>query len=208
MRTIGRSVSSFLSAMLTIASIGLALAFATSVILLAVSPWADFGGHGTLGIPVALDIDSQALHVSARDLPDGSARLTKVTGILQFTAPSKRALVVPLLTLSVMLLIAVWVVQQLRALLRALSAGREFDPRNVRHVQRIGWAVIAAEPLRAWITYSANTYAASHFVADGMRFVWNVDLNLSVVFCGLVILLIAEVFRAGTKLDEDQSLTI
>lgn len=208
MHTIGRSVSSFLAAMLTIASIGLALAFAISLLLLLVSPWADFGGNGTLGIPVALDIDSQALHVMARDFPAGTARLTKVTGTLQFTAPSKRALVAPLLTLTVMLLLAVWVVQQLRELLRAISGGRVFDPRNARYVQRIGWAVIAAEPLRAWITYSANTYAASRFVADGMRFVWNVDVNLSAVFCGLVILVIAEVFRAGTKLDEDQSLTI
>lgn len=208
MRPLSRSVSSILSVLLTIASFGLAMAFGATVLLLLVSPWADFGGNGTLGIPVALDLDAKALHVAAPDFPTATARLTRVTGQLQFTAPSKGTLVTPMVTVALLLLLASWVVQQLRNLLRALAADRVFAPRNVRYVQRIGWAVIAAEPIRAWMTYFATRFAASHFVADGMRFVWRLDFNVSVIFCGLVILLIAEVFRAGTQLDEDQSLTI
>ncbi len=47
MRTIGRySVSSFLSAVLTIASIGVAIAVAIAVVVVVVSPWADMGGTG------------------------------------------------------------------------------------------------------------------------------------------------------------------
>jgi hypothetical protein len=209
MRAVGRwSLSSFLSAVLTIASIGVAIAFAVALFVLVVSPWTTFGRNDRLGIPVAMQLDEQALQVRAPALGPGLARLTKVTGTLEFTAPSKRAIVAPMLTVMAMLLLAGWAIHQLRELFRALRNGQVFDPENVRRVQRVGWAVILAEPMRAFLTYSAQDFARSHFVGDGIRFVAKFDLNLGTVFAGLAILVIAEVFRSGTRLDEDQSLTI
>jgi len=209
MRALGKgSLSSFLSAVLTITSIGLAIVLAIAMVLLVVSPWVDLGGNGRLGIPVALQIDGQALHLAAPSLGPGPATLKKVTGTLEFAAPSKRALVAPMLTMVAMLLLANWAVQQLRQLFRALRNGQVFAAANVRRVQQVGWAVILAEPLRALITYSAQDYARAHFIGDGIRFVTNFDLNLGTIFAGLAILVIAEVFRAGAGLAEDQSLTI
>ncbi len=144
----------------------------------------------------------------APSLSLGAAKLTKVTGTLQFSAPSKRAIIAPMLTLIAMLLLAGWAIQQLRELFRALRNGQVFAPENVRYVRRVGWAVILAEPVRAYITYSANAFAQAYFIADGIRFTTRVDLNLGTIFGGLAILVIAEVFHAGTRLDEDQSLTI
>jgi hypothetical protein len=190
------------------ASIVVAIALAIALFVVVASPWLDLGGNGRLGIPVALRIDEQALHVAAPSLGAGTPRLTKVTGTLEFTAPSRGAIVAPMLTLIAMLLFAGWALYQLRELFRALRNGQVFAPENVRHVQRVGWAVILAEPVRALITYSAQNFARSHFVGDGIRFVTAVDLNLGAIFAGLAILVIAEVFRAGTRLNEDQSLTI
>jgi hypothetical protein len=209
MRTVGRySVSSFLSAVVTIAFIGLAIALAIALVVLVISPWADLGGNGQLSIPVALAIDEQALHISAPSLGAGSAKLTRITGTLEFSPPSRRDLIAPLLTVAAMLLVAGWVLHQLRQLFRALRDGRVFARENARYVQRVGWAVLLIEPVGAVITYSSQAYAQAHFVADGLRFTTDLDLNFGTIFSGLVILVIAEVFRAGTKLDEDQSLTI
>ena len=209
MRAVGRhSVSSFLSAALTVASIALSLALALAVLLTVFSPWIDLGGNGELGIPVAFTVDAAALHLSAPSLGDVMPRLTKVTGQLQFAAPSRRTIVAPLLTVVAMLALAIWVIEQLRRLFRTLRDGHPFDAANVRRVQRVGWAVILAEPVRALITVSAQAFARSHFVADGIHFVTDVDFNLGVVFSGVVILVLAEVFRAGKRLSDDQSLTI
>jgi hypothetical protein len=209
MRAVGKwSLSSLLSAVLTMASVVVAIALGIAMLVLVTSPWIDLGGNGRLGIPVALRIDEQALHVGAPSLGPGTPRLTKVTGTLEFEAPSRRAIVAPMLTLVAMLLFAGWAIQQLRELFRALRNRQVFAPENVRRVQRVGWAVILAEPVRALITYSAQNFARSHFVADGIRFVTDISLNLGTIFGGLAILVIAEVFRAGTRLDEDQSLTI
>lgn len=209
MRAFGRhSMSSFLAGLLAVVFYTLTMFTALAIVLIVLSPWIDLGGNGRLGIPVALRIDEQALHVRAPSLSIGTPRLTKVTGTLQFEAPSRRTLIAPMLTVTAMLIIALWVVSQLRALFRTMSQSHPFAPGNALRVQRVGWAVILAEPVRAVMTYAANTFAEANFVGDGVRFVSDINLNLGPIFAGLVILVIAEVFRAGTRLDEDQSLTI
>lgn len=113
-----------------------------------------------------------------------------------------------MLTVAAMLLIALWVVAQLRGLFRTMSESHPFAPGNALRVQRVGWAVILTEPVRAVMGSGANAFAQANFVGDGLRFVTDINLNLGTIFAGFVILVIAEVFRAGTRLDEDQSLTI
>jgi hypothetical protein len=64
------------------------------------------------------------------------------------------------------------------------------------------------EVARAAIVFFEHSYAQAHFVADGLRFEARPDVNGLAFVCALIILVIAEVFRAGTRLDEEQSLTI
>jgi hypothetical protein len=46
------------------------------------------------------------------------------------------------------------------------------------------------------------------FSADGLRFTARADVNLFAIVNGLIILVLAEVFREGTRLHDDQSLTV
>src|SRR4051794_22487087 len=135
-------LTSTLSAILTISWYGLALALALTLCLLIASPAIDFGGNGngTLGVPVALSLDEQALHVGAPSLGITTAKLSKVTGTLQFEAPSKQTLIAPLATVVAMMAIALWVLAQLRALFRNLRKSHPFAADNATRVQRIGWA--------------------------------------------------------------------
>jgi hypothetical protein len=83
-----------------------------------------------------------------------------------------------------------------------------FVPANATRIRWIAFAVIVGEFARAAIIYSTNSYATTHFSASGLRFDSRPDLNVVTIVHGLIILAIAEVFRTGTRLDEDQSLTI
>ena len=58
------------------------------------------------------------------------------------------------------------------------------------------------------MVFFENYYVAVHFSADGLRFHAWPDINVFAIIHGLSILVIAEVFRAGTQLDEEQSLTV
>jgi len=79
---------------------------------------------------------------------------------------------------------------------------------NATRVRRIGIAVIAGEVVRTAIVYAENRYAMTHFRADGLGFEAHVEPDVFAIVLGLIILVIAEVFRQGTRLDEDQSLTV
>ena len=77
------------------------------------------------------------------------------------------------------------------------------------------WGSFAAHYLRkglgaagAWIVFFENYYAMTHFSAEGLRFDARPDLNVFAIIHALIILVIAEVFRAGIRLDEEQSLTV
>lgn len=112
------------------------------------------------------------------------------------------------LGLALMFAAVLFVVGQLRAVFRTLRDGRPFVPANAARIRWIAFAVIAGEIARAAIVYSANSHAMTYFSANGLRFDARPDLNVVTIVYGLIILAIAEVFRTGTRLDEDQSLTI
>jgi hypothetical protein len=58
------------------------------------------------------------------------------------------------------------------------------------------------------IVYFWSYYASLHFTADRLRFAASLDLNPFTIVSGLAILVNAQVFEEGARLEEDQSLTI
>jgi amino acid transporter len=226
MKAIGKgSVSSALLVFLNVASAFLALILmvATAVAVFSAmngtqmvavqfesdgSPNVDVGPNVHMSIPVSFAVDANTIHVAAPRLGIQNAELRNARGLLRFV-PQGGAFVVANLALVIGLLaLALWLLAQLRALFRALRDGQPFAPQNAMRVRRIAWTVIAADLLRSAVVYVENVYALNYFVADGLRFDAWPHLNLFAIVNGLIILVISEVFRAGTRLDEDQSLTV
>ena len=67
---------------------------------------------------------------------------------------------------------------------------------------------MAGEVVRASMVAFNQFYARTHFTATGLLFDWSFNIDFFAVVLGLIIVAIAEVFAAGTRLDEDQALTI
>ena len=162
----------------------------------------------TMAIPVSLRVDDRVVRVSAPALGIDQAELRDLQGTLRFP-PRWGAFFVANLVLAICWLgLALWVLGVLRSFILALRAGRPFVAANAGRVRLIGWAVIAGEIVRASVVYFENRYAMTHFAAQGLQFLARPDVSVFAVVHGLIILALAEVFRAGTRLDEDQSLTI
>ena len=204
------SISSFLVVVLNVAWYVVALALVLAIGLATLSAFHDIGGGGwTLDIPVSFSVDPRTLPLRAPSLGVEGAQIENARGTVKFSPPPGASLVVPvLLGLVVMFALALFVVGQLRAVFRTLRDGRPFVPANATRIRWIAVAVIAGELGRAVVMYSSNSYVMTHFSANGLRFDARPDVNLFTLIHGLIILAIAEVFRAGTRLDEDQSLTI
>lgn len=213
-RSVASLVTAALGAAWAIALLGLVL----SVALLVLSPllsgpaevsagW--LSGGTRMKIPVSFTVDTAAHAVTAPSLGIGDAQIQDAHGSLRFaTAPRGAFFFGNLGVLVVMFALGVWVIGQLRAVFRTVRDGQPFVAANAARLRWIACGVIAGEHARAALVYFENDYARSHFVAEGLRFDARMELNLFAIMAGLIILVIAEVFSAGTRLDEEQSLTV
>jgi hypothetical protein len=220
MKAMGRrSIASFLTLVLTMVWWLMAIGLVAATLLLVLSPfvkspievdasWLAAGSNSTMTIPVSVAVDARTHPVAAPALGIKEAQLENLHGSLRF--PTRHGPIVTGHAILLMLLFALglWVVGQLRAVFRTLRAGRPFVPANATRLRRVAYGVIAAEIARAAVVLFEHQYARTHFSAPGLRFEVQPDLSVVTIVYGLIILVIAEVFRAGTRLDEEQSLTV
>jgi len=219
-----RSPVSFLIILLNVVRVAVAIVLVVAAAIIVLALFADIRGlelivvppsfgvspeshnNWTLTIPVSVAFDGG--RIAAPSIGIERADLQDLRGSLRF--PLQRGLV--FITNGLLLILAMgvglWLTTQLQRVLRTVRDGKPFAPSNATRVRRIAWVLIAGEFVRAAIVYLENSYAATHFTAEGLRFTARPDLSLAAVIEGLIILVIAEVFRAGTRLDEDQSLTV
>ena len=98
--------------------------------------------------------------------------------------------------------------QNLRAVLRSVADNRPFERANAKRIRAIAFAVLGGEAARSMIVFFESYYAKTYFTAPGLSFEAWPEINGASVLGGLIILVIAEVFRTGTRLADEQSLTI
>ena len=218
MRVLGRwSVASLLTILVNVASGLVALALVLTAVMLVLAPVvqgpvevsAGWIGVGTkMTIPVSFSVDARTHRVTAPSLGVEDAQLQDVRGLLAFPVRRGAYLYGNMVLLAIMFALALWVLGNLRAVFRTLRAGRPFVRANATRIRTIAWLFIIGELARAAMVFFQNYYAMTHFSADGLRFDAPLDLNFTAIIDGLIILVIAEVFRAGTRLDEEQSLTV
>lgn len=105
------------------------------------------------------------------------------------------------------------ILRQLRAVFDSLTSGQPFLRPNVGRLRVIGWTIIAAGLFRHVFKWTIVLGIRSVLTLGNApptvpwAFVID-DLNLEAFFVGAAILVLAEIFRAGAALQEEQSLTI
>jgi hypothetical protein len=164
------------------------------------------GNNLTMDLPVALELNAP-VHGSSASM-ETDARLEKLRGSLRFPVRNGAFFSGSMFLVVLLFGSALWVLTQLRHIFRSLSRGLLFIPENARRIRWVGFMVIFGEVARAAVVYYWSYYTSLHFTANGLRFVASTDFNGITIFGGFAILVIAEVFREGTRLHEDQSLTI
>jgi DUF2975 family protein len=219
-----RSPVSFLIVLLNIVRVAVAIVLVVTVAVIALALFADIRGleltvvppsfgvspeshnNWTLTIPVSVTIDGG--RIAAPSIGIERADIRDLRGSLRFPLQRGRVFIINSLLLILVMGVALWLTTELQRVLRTVRDGKPFAASNATRVRRVAWILIAGEFVRATIVYLENSYAATHFTAEGLRFTARPDLSVAAIIQGLIILVIAEVFRAGTRLDEDQSLTV
>jgi Protein of unknown function (DUF2975) len=218
MRVLGRaSVVSFLAVLVTAAWGLVALGLVLMPLMVVLAPvvegpvevnagWIGVGSKMT--IPVSFSVDARIHRVTAPSLSVENAQLQDVRGLLQFPVQRGAFFAGNVIFITLTFALVLWVLGNLRAVFRTLRDGRPFVRANATRIRTIAWLVIILELARSAIVFFNNYYAMTYFSADGLRFDARPDIHFTAIVDGLIILVIAEVFRAGTRLDEEQSLTV
>jgi hypothetical protein len=164
------------------------------------------GKNLTMDLPVALELTTPVR--SSDGLGQTDARIEQLQGDLQFPVRNRLLFSGSLFLIVLILAFVLWIVTQLRRIFRDLSRGLVFIPENARRIRWLGFTVIFGELAKGAIVYFWSYYTSLHFTAEGLRFVTSIDFSGMTIVAGLSILVVAEVFREGTRLREDQALTI
>lgn len=163
------------------------------------------GSQAQMVLPVAFELDAGAAQVTSVDRRNSGA-IEESSGLLRLATPHRPWIAMAAAAVPMALLL--WILAELAAVCRSVRDGQPFAPRNAVRIRRLALALVLGEVSRAVIVYSAHAYVASHFAAEHLRFTASPDLSASAIISALILLVLAEVFRTGTRLDEDQSLTV
>jgi hypothetical protein len=207
-----RSVSSFLAVLVTLSYYAVALVLVLMLGLAFLPLFADLSriDNTEMSIPVSFRVQTGTVRLAASAPSTATAEIRDAhgSGTLRFPPPSGMVLTTTALLVALSLAIGLWVLVQLRAVFRTLRDGRPFVAANAVRIRWIGYAVIIGELVRSLVHFGGNAYAKSHFAVEVVRFDAWPNIDVFAIIHGLIILVIAEVFSAGARLDEDQSLTI
>ena len=100
------------------------------------------------------------------------------------------------------------IIHRLMKITGTLTAGRPFTRDNATRIRTIGLAVPAMWVLELAGSFAVQQFARRNFVLESGSFARVGDMNLAVLFLGLLIVVLGEVFRIGAALQDDHDATI
>lgn len=165
----------------------------------------EMGHNVEMVLPVSFQLDQTTARLTSADL-GRMGTLEHAEGVLRFPAAGRPWLA--LVGAAFMIALALWVLAELAALCRSVHDGKPFVPINAVRIRRLAIALVLAEVWHAASSFLAQAYVAAHFAADHVRLSAWPHIDMLAIISALILFVLAEVFRIGTRLDEDQALTV
>jgi hypothetical protein len=209
MKAIGRrSLSSLLGLLahvgVYVAGLGLLLA----ACLLCLSLGADVQNI-ELGLPVSIRLAAASVEVDGPS-PGTAGELSDVHGVgtLRFKPENRALAVATSIAIAGVFGLALWVMLELRAVLRTLDAGQPFVAANAIRIRHIAYAILLGEAGRLLLAVAGRAWLKTHLVAPDWKFDAWPSINVIALAASALIFVIAEVFREGARIEEEQALTV
>ena len=210
MNAMGRhSLASVLATVITVAWHLARILLAVGVVLLVVAPFVDPPRiEIQFAAPVAFTLSPNEYRVTSPTMDAKNVRLGDAEGSLYFSPRSPGVVIAGAIAMVAFAALSVWMLGNLKGVFASLRARRPFVPANATRIRRVGGGLLALEVVRAVMAYASSYGVMTRFAAEGLRFHSRVDFDLIAIIAALILFVIAEVFREGTRLDEEQSLTV
>jgi hypothetical protein len=138
----------------------------------------------------------------------------ELLGAVRFKLAHRGWVALYFLSMYFFIFLSLYIINQLRKFLKAVGSGDFFVKDNISRVRKIGFVTILLSMVDALGTLLTSLYLAPVSIENiQVSLFWEGTFNifqrhLHGIFMGLVILAIAEIFRFGARLQEDQELTV
>ncbi len=158
--------------------------------------------------PVSIELDPDSYRITSERLRVEGGRLHETSGELGLLSGSRGLLLAWLALGGVWLAAILAVIYQLRAVFRTLAAGAPFVRANVWRLRFIGLTIIGVEVFMALFRLLVSLYLRANVSITGFTLKIDFHFTAEILFVGFVLLVIAEIFRQGTEMREEQALTV
>jgi len=158
--------------------------------------------------PVSIELDRDSYEIASDQLRVEGGRLLEMSGELGLLSGSRGFLLAWLMLGGMWLAAILAVIYQLRALFKTLAAGTPFVRANVWRLRFIGTVIIAVEVFMALLRLLVSLYLRANVTTTGFTVKIDFRFTAEILFVGFVLLVIAEIFRQGTEMREEQALTV
>lgn len=151
--------------------------------------------------------------VGGPELIPGSLQIETPGLVFRFTdglpePVTRTKFVVQFILVLLLMAVGLVVLYQLRKIFATLAGETPFTGENVRRIRIIGIAVIAGALLNTIVHIMIGIYLSSIVRVPGLELSVNLKVDLNGILLGVVVIILAEVFRYGACLQEEQDLTV
>ena len=161
----------------------------------------------TLGVPAAIHVDTELPSSWGGKIEVHGVSPAVVLKVPMSVAPGAFRAAVYLATIAGGALILLFL-HHLRQLFRRLRDGAPFDARNAERVRWLGVLVIVGELLLKVLGFWLSSLVMRTLAAGPLALGASFALDAKVILIGLMLVALAEVFRRGTTLEDEQSLVV
>jgi len=163
---------------------------------------------GRLDLEVRFELDPGSYRVVSETYGVEHAFIVDAVGKLVFGSTDVTLLLVHFGLLLVWFGAALAIIYELRQVLRTLVDGEPFVQANAMRIHMIGLVIIFMEVAKVVILTLFSVFVRDNFSVEGFTLGVAPRPDLGVILVGLVVLVIAAVFRQGTELQEEQEFTV
>lgn len=153
----------------------------------------------------AVDRQGQQLAVKF----DGPARVKLVlpseTGKPNFGVGHK---VIGVLIILPYYLTSIYIVKQLRDIVQTIDVQNPFAKENAARIRVVGILIFVFQAIETGGRLAMSGFADSMVVPTGFNLNGRIEFNEGLLFVGMAMIVLSEVFRHGSRLREEQSLTV
>lgn len=101
-----------------------------------------------------------------------------------------------------------WGITLLRRILATTAGGRPFDPLNPGRLNMLGWIIVCSAVLASLLQFLVSRRVLSRFGDTVVPLSPSLDFNQEWILCGLLVLVLAGIWKEAALMAEEQSLTV